>query len=80
MLPFFITIISSNLVNISSSSRWVIIILVVLSIANKLFVIEAEVSLSSALVASSESSTLGFVVSALAIATLCYSPPESCDG
>ena len=35
---------------------------------------------SSALVASSHNSTSGFVASALAMATLCFCPPDNCAG
>ena len=35
---------------------------------------------SSADVASSHKRTLGLVANALAIAILCFCPPESCDG
>lgn len=42
--------------------------------------IEVVVIGSSALVASSHKSTSGSVASALAIATLCFCPPESFEG
>mmetsp|Transcript_28348 Transcript_28348/g.57568 ORF Transcript_28348/g.57568 Transcript_28348/m.57568 type:complete len:100 (-) Transcript_28348:1267-1566(-) len=40
--------------------------------------ITRSLSLSSALVASSSSSTDGFLIMARAIATLCFWPPDSC--
>ena len=42
--------------------------------------IDSVASGSSALVASSESSTLGLFARARATATRCFCPPESCDG
>ena len=42
--------------------------------------IEDVVCGSNALVASSQRSIFGLVANALAIATLCFCPPESCAG
>ena len=62
---------------------WVITIMVtpmVLLISLSKLSIDAVVLGSRALVASSQSSTLGLVAKALAMAILCCCPPESCTG
>lgn len=57
-------------------SLWAIIICVILTELLRLFSNESSVYLSKADVASSKISIFGFLIIALAIATLCFCPPD----